>query len=482
MKICVCVVAYILIAQSAHAKYEMPGNDPFSDGYCSGQGVSLTASCSDKKTETACESASSWVNSHPCTWTARPLASAKYQSSSAKDKLDTLWAKITENSAPGPWASGAGQAAKILSEDMKTTFAAASDSVPLGHKKVIHSQGVISQLEWVSSGDHKYTGVLASGSNNSIIRFHSASQPDYTQSYTPPLTTGTFAPGISVKVLRDGIPSANFVCLGPHGADGQNSFNYFAQKQTTHVNAKFNPVLADKFATASSWITMVGLKDFCAADLSGAAVAKPVFPWVLDFEPTAAVKSLFSDAYSGKPFADQLTTLPAGTVLFDVMAKEDPKADALKIGELKIITSPIKSTFADEAMFFQHRKMEFDFEDHPEWVGMQDVKPVKPKFFNHFNEESAASGCPMGTMLNELSEHEKMHSEKDTEIARLRALLKKQDQRQIQSAASGCPFGQRMLHEHRNKQAKLSSKLEESLAQCSQGVQADEQWLEQISA
>ena len=74
-------------------------------------------------------------------------------------------------------------------------------------------------------------------------------------------------------------------------------------------------------------------------------------------------------------------------------------------------------------------------------------------------------------MLNQLSEREKMHSEQDAEIARLRALLKKQDQQQIQSAASGCPFGQRLLHEHRNKQAELSSKLEESLAQCSKRAQ-----------
>ena len=144
--------------------------------------------------------------------------------------------------------------------------------------------------------------------------------------------------------------------------------------------------------------------------------------------------------------------------------------------------------------------MEFDFEDHPEWVGMQDAKPAEPKLFNHFSEETA-SRCPMGecwcceclsfestcsqhvgvgTMLNELSEHEKMHSEKDAEIARLRALLKKQDQQQIQSAASGCPFGQRLLHEHRNKQAEISTKLEESLVQCSKGSQADDQWLEQI--
>jgi len=479
MKPFACVLTFILIAQSAHAKYERQGDAPFSDGYCSGQGISLTAGCSDKKTETACQSASSWVNSHPCTWGARPLASAKYQSGSAQDKFNTLWAKITENDTPGSWWSGPSSGLSILSEDMKKTFDVASDSMPVGHKKSIHSQGVISQLEWISIGNHNYTGVLESGSNKGLIRFHSATQPDYTKPYTSPLTTGTFAPGISVKILRDGIPSANFVCLGPHGADGQNSYNFFADKQTTHVNPKFNPLLADKFATASSWITMVGLKDFSAADLSGAAVAQPVFPWILEFEPTAAVKSLFSDTYSGKAFTDQLKTLAAGTVLFDVMAREDPKADVLKIGELKIITSPVYSKFADEAMFFQHRKMEFDFEDHPEWVGMQDVKPAEPKLFNHFSEETA-SRCPMGTMLNELSEHEKMHSEKDAEIARLRALLKKQDQQQIQSAASGCPFGQRLLHEHRNKQAEISTKLEESLAQCSKGSQADDQWLEQI--
>jgi hypothetical protein len=370
--------------------------------------------------------------------------------------------------------------ANVLSEDVKTTFNAASDQIPVGHKKIIHSQGVISQLEWTSTNDHKYTGVFKSGADKAFIRFHAAAQPDYTQPYAPPLAKGNFAPGISVKVLRDGIPSANFVCLGPNGASGQNSFNFFADKMLTHVPAPDNAVLQDKFATASSWVNMVGLKDFSAADGSGVPVSTPEFPWILEFEPTAAVKKLFPDSYSGTKFTDQLHTLGAGTVVFDVMAREDPKAGAVKIGELKIKTAPVYSKFADETMFFQHRQMEFDFEDHPEWVSMQDSQPVKPKFFGHFNEQQAeASQCPYGTVLSELSQHRKLHAEKDAEIKQLRALLKKQDQQQIQAAASNCPFGQRLIHEHRNKQAELTGKLEKSLAQCSTGAQAAaDQWHE----
>ena len=83
---------------------------------------------------------------------------------------------------------------------------------------------MVAKIEWVSSGDHPYTGMFK-GSDAGYIRM-SIAKP------IVPLTNN-LAPGIGVKLLRDGKDSANFVAM--YSVDGQDSLNFFANDFKNHI-------------------------------------------------------------------------------------------------------------------------------------------------------------------------------------------------------------------------------------------------------
>merc|ERR1711939_1041972 len=80
-----------------------------------------------------------------------------------------------------------------------------SDQFPEGRLKLIHSVGWVSKIkfDW-NDAAKKYSGQFQPGNADyGICRFSSA---------TPPTKDAT-GPGISVKLLRDGVASGNFVSM-----------------------------------------------------------------------------------------------------------------------------------------------------------------------------------------------------------------------------------------------------------------------------
>jgi len=72
-------------------------------------------------------------------------------------------------------------------------------------------------------------------------------------------------PGISIKFLRDSVPSANIFAM--YSLEGQTSFNLFEHDLTNHVpNLGSNAplilkALKAKFMQASNYPTLIGLAD-----------------------------------------------------------------------------------------------------------------------------------------------------------------------------------------------------------------------------
>jgi len=68
---------------------------------------------------------------------------------------------------------------------------------------------------------------------------------------------------------------------------------------------------------------------------------------------------------------------PIGTVLFDVFAITQPQvttipnpfpnAKAVKIGEIRLNSEIITSSFGDKRLFFQHEDMSLDYTSQPAW-------------------------------------------------------------------------------------------------------------------
>ena len=113
--------------------------------------------------------------------------------------------------------------------------------------KTIHAIGNVGKLKWIDLGGHSYTGMFNGDTDSGYVRFSSAVGAD--------TTTPNLKPGMGVKLLRDGMDSANFVAM--YSVDGQDSLNFFANDWNNHVAAATFTGAAvgeARFATATDWI------------------------------------------------------------------------------------------------------------------------------------------------------------------------------------------------------------------------------------
>lgn len=296
------------------------------------------------------------------------FSSADYLKKSAKSKMVDLWSMIT--STQGVSASPPSNIAGAFVESMKPTMEAPGDAMPKAmwgfRTKYIHAVGVVGKVKFVSDRNNAYTGIFK-GADTGLIRLSSAATPSASQ----PL-----APGFGLKFLRDGRDSANLVAM--YDLEGQpNDWNFFSHAFTNHVQPKSSAVItigSAKFATATKYVTEVGLGDFAQYTSSGAQEAQKNYPFELKFEPHKSVSNKFSkdlgDKNYGK-FTDQLVTVPANSVLYNVYALDKPtelNGSWKKIGALQLDGGLVKSEWADKQLFFRHGYMDYDLNEHSDWT------------------------------------------------------------------------------------------------------------------
>lgn len=163
-----------------------------------------------------------------------------YLALSRKDKSDKIWGKVTESTESGGW-----HLAGALIVDQAPVFDTTGDELACAwngcRNKTIHAQGTTAKIQWVSQGSHPYTGMFK-GADTGFIRMSVAKPVD--------TKTPNLAPGMGIKLLRDGVDSANFVAM--FGVDGQDDLNWFANDFSNHIpdpkSAALKPLEA-RFAT-----------------------------------------------------------------------------------------------------------------------------------------------------------------------------------------------------------------------------------------
>jgi hypothetical protein len=223
----------------------------------------------------------------------------KYIALSRKEKSDKIWAKVIEDSKPGSW-----HLAGALVVDQKPVFDTKGDELECYwngcRNKTIHAQGNVAKITWENLGGHKYTGMFK-GADAGYARLSVAKPVD--------TKTPNLAPGMGVKLLRDGADSANFVCM--FSVDGQPNLNFFANDFVNHIPKPIDWKLAPleaRFATASSWIQTVGLSEMASKTQDGKSET-PVFPWSLRFVANQALKFPSTVANGYKDFMMDLATI-----------------------------------------------------------------------------------------------------------------------------------------------------------------------------
>ncbi|KAL6052660.1 hypothetical protein QOT17_018455 [Balamuthia mandrillaris] len=293
-----------------------------------------------------------------------------YQQLPAAAKQKMLWKAVLTDNSTGSWPNAL-ELAQLFVESMDVTFDTVADDMPYQYfnltrrEKLIHSVGATGLFKWKSIGNHNYTG-LFQGADYGVIRLSAAAKPD-------PSSSHPLAPGMALKFLRDGVPSANFVAM--FALTGQNCTNFFEHDFTNHVpdlgkNAPFQfRAIKAAFAKASKWPTFVGLSDVAKYTQDGKLVSKPVFPFRLVFHPTTAIHKMFP-SNTPKSFLDILKAVPTGP-LYQVYAQGVAEGDYMNlqlIGQVELTTPLATSDFADSLLFYKHQRMEDDFAIHPEWI------------------------------------------------------------------------------------------------------------------
>jgi hypothetical protein len=258
--------------------------------------------------------------------------------------------------------------------------------------KTIHAQGNIAKISWNDLGGHPYTGMFRGG-DTGYARLSVAKPVD--------TKTPNMAPGMGVKLLRDGVDSANFVCM--FGVDGQDDLNFFANDFVNHIpdpkSIALKPLEA-RFATATDWIQTVGLSEMASVKQDGTAET-PFFPWSLRFAPSGkySFPSTVSNGYTD--FRTDLATIESGSVLYDVYAMDQPSelgGKETKIAQIKTASAMTTSNWGDDHFYIRHERMEDDLALKPEWV------PYTPKYGGIFSLEQQASGsdCPFAHLMQYL--------------------------------------------------------------------------------
>lgn len=136
-----------------------------------------------------------------------------------------------------------------------------SDSLPEGRKKLIHSVGVVGSVKFVAEADTPYTG-LFKGADSALIRFSLAKDPSYKKPEAKN-AYDNYTPGLGLKFLADGVPSANLVAMW--GVNGVDTFNFFDKDMNTHIPSAAGlplKLVAKKFSSATPIVQNVGLQSF----------------------------------------------------------------------------------------------------------------------------------------------------------------------------------------------------------------------------
>lgn len=287
-----------------------------------------------------------------------------YEDKTAEQKLALLQAKIHEDPSSSTYHNLAAVLLKISGESVRLSFDAVSDVFPQEREKLIHSVGVVGAIRFESTEEHPYTGLFKEGADYGLIRFSSAKEP----------SKSGFTPGLAVKFLRDGRPSANFVAMP--SLDGQtcDAPNFFELPFRNHIVATESfglSLIVKKFWQASYCPQMVGLSDI-ATPGSTDAEFQAVFPYQLTLRSPLGelgINTVSVDCCSNPSnWMANFANLEPDTVLFDVLAQASPDAEEKKIGRILLTEKLTTSKFADEKLFFKHQHMEDDFKLHPEWL------------------------------------------------------------------------------------------------------------------
>lgn len=247
---------------------------------------------------------------------------------------------------------------EVLSMSSNGSFCQNSDEIKAKRNKVNHRQGVVGQIEWISTGDHPYTGIFESGSETAIIRLSE------TQLLTE--TSTGLLPSLAIKFLADGKKSANIVAMPSF--DASTSWDFFHAPMSNRVTPFSDTqtiqqeTIQKKLIEGTSFPFDMGISDVALWNQDGTEIGwdVAVSPYKLEFRSDIHFPD---EKDENEMFYDQLMSIDEGTILLEAWAYDGPESEghvASKIADIKLTSELMTSLFGDERLHFQHQRINRD--------------------------------------------------------------------------------------------------------------------------
>jgi hypothetical protein len=284
---------------------------------------------------------------------------SQYEAQTGCQKQETLWQEVQKSlhaDLPAYDNFGVMQLIKMSFQELKLKGDHFSDFAPEGWKKYIHRRGALAKVKIVAR-DSAYTGVFK-GADCALLRLSLT----YRAKGSKPV-----APGLALKILRDGNPSANISALVSLEGQGEN-YNFMQRPMSNIVpmSSKLGQKLVHRlFSKVSSYPEELKLNHFAEIDTQGIKIAKPRAPRQLFFVPKISFETTEHDV------RDDFLSIPQESVVYEIHALgdehknfdyanyTDEKAEeflkiSTHIADIVTTSEFAASSFGDDGLFFRH--------------------------------------------------------------------------------------------------------------------------------
>ncbi len=290
-------------------------------------------------------------------------APANYESLTACEKRDILWEKIessTHATLPELSALGIPQFIKMTMQKIANKKTHLSDFAPNGWTKYLHKRGAVAKVSIMPVEGQRFTGAFA-GSECALLRLSLTYKPTKKKAV---------APGLALKVLRDGHVSGNVSAL--YSIDGQGPDHNIMAKTLSNIvpqTKEFSPKLMHRlFKKVTNYPEELLVTDLASIDSNGEKIASAKAPRQIFFVPNPGLK-FKSDPHD---FREDLMSIEPGTLIYSVYAASESRKDFDYLNKYTesdiekfvkesehiadiVSSSPfVASSFGDEGIFFSH--------------------------------------------------------------------------------------------------------------------------------
>ncbi len=290
--------------------------------------------------------------------------SPNYEAFSACEKQSILWTKIQNTQhqhLPEYHEFGIRQIVGLARQSLATKSQNYSDFAPAGWKKYLHAKAAVAKIRIVPT-NHQYTGIFA-GAECGLLRLSLTYKPT---------SDRAVAPGLALKVLRDGTRSANISALVSLSGQAKDyNFFKFPMSNIVPVGNDFGQkVVHTIFSRVSKYPEELLVQDMAAIDAQGSVVASKMAPRQIFFIPGREVLNFSSKEHDVRQDFLKIST---GTVIYRIHAVSDGKKgynyvtdykmdqipilvkESVHIADVVTTSEFVASEFGDNEIFFRHQ-------------------------------------------------------------------------------------------------------------------------------